>query len=257
MPATISPPQRKCRHTLHALRAQVGLARDMYDISAWPEAAAKAIMPPTQAAFLRGGGRQLSRRQAYPPQAHPQSVCLQQAHPQQAQEEMGGQGVQGGGALGPAPPPHAQPRAQAGQGPGEDAGHKGGTGQGRDPSRLAQGDEDGRGRLPLCTGLQGHAGASAAAQGHPGSSSGDGGGDSGLGLLATAEQGEAIERPLDIQDASSLVGSTRGGLHAPVAPVVCGLVPGFSKGMEQGTEALEALRARLAAMLEVDGLLLK
>ena len=34
----------------------MGLYRDMYDIDAWPEAEAKAVTPPTQAAFLKGRG---------------------------------------------------------------------------------------------------------------------------------------------------------------------------------------------------------
>lgn len=52
-------PRLRLAHCLHIACLQVGLSRSFYDVNLWPAEAKAAIMPPAQAAALRGRGQKL------------------------------------------------------------------------------------------------------------------------------------------------------------------------------------------------------
>ncbi|KAF5835194.1 hypothetical protein DUNSADRAFT_7784 [Dunaliella salina] len=284
----------------HAARQEVGLKRDMYDITSWPEAAAKAIMPPTEAAWLRGRGGQVRRRQAMGGMLLPLQQQQLQQPLQQQQEAMDNSSMliplQQQQSQQPQQHHHHHHHHNAGSeltGPGSTSscagGQQGGTDRtpgisvdvhqqedkqsdkqgwqgspdegrvqvGADASCFApvrhqdsqQGSWDGLAasgsgcdRSVHGWGSQLGNGSGPAALGSGCGRSEHGGQDKRSGHAGLGEGGVNTDGPATTVHGSQVIDNN--------PPVICGLVP---EG--QGNQALRALHARLAVMLEVDGLM--
>jgi len=229
----------------HAARQEVGLARDMYDITAWPEAAAKAIMPPTQAAWLRGRGRQVRQlamegNSTLLPWQQQQSQQQEQQHCDAGSELPGSSSVlsQAGGvqegAHGAATRPAAVHQRKGNQSGRQERPHV------PDAGSLQVGSASCGDSMSYGDSQQGSGGGPATSG--PGSDRRAHGGQDWSGHAGFGEGHVHINSPPIADHRSQVVH------HSP--PVICGLVP---EG--QGDQALRALQARLALMLEVDGLM--